>query len=397
MIFSTLITTAFAATLPPSPASPVEINRLALPKVAFVSLVEKNLYLSTFDGNPFGGKDYTFVVPNFADQKSLTPIKLSGEVVWPNLVQKADESIFGVKGVIISGGFLVPGKTNGGLWFSSMVNDQPGPHIELFRGKGYFYHQTEFFDVNGDGKLDILTCRAIKPMTGAAKGDLTWLEPLDRSKPLGKWKETIIGKGCDTFFKLEDVDGDGKVDILAAEFWGQSLTLIQTANGRFDDVKQFTYTFIDKTIGGVFDVQFIDVNGDGKKDILVTDHLGNGKGGVYAYEVPANVKDRWIRHDLSVGFQVLQTGIGQASPGSAQVFFPVKGQGKPHIVVAGDGSQKAYVLVPNGTDAAGWNFTRTIIHDCKCTVGGIAVAYTQGRTNLYIPCYDNGYLVTYSY
>jgi hypothetical protein len=386
--------------------APLEVNRLTLNKVAFANLINSSLYLSTFDGNPLGGKDYTYVIPDASGLasgiKDTVPIRIGGNVVWPNFVQDTPISLFGVPGVIISGGFLVPGRTSGGLWFSSLVNGKPGDQVELYRGRDYFYHQVEFYDVNQDGKMDILTCRANKPLVGAGKGDLTWLEPVDRTKPLGKWKETVIGKGCDTFFQVVDVDGDGYKDILSSEFWGSAVTLIQGNKGRFDVPANNKVITIDKTIGPAFEMQYVDVNGDGIKDLLVTNHVGDGaKAGVFAYEVPKVMTDKWVRHDLAMGFPVLQSGVGQASPGGAHIFFPDtnKATGKPHIIVAGDGSQKAYVLLPNSPDANDWTFTTSVVHDCQCTVGGIAVGDVNkdGKSELYIPCYDNNYLVTYSF
>jgi hypothetical protein len=165
-----------------------------------------------------------------------------GSVTWPNLVNKAPASVFGSAGVIIAGGFLVPGKTNGGIWFSGA----DGKIIELFRGKDYFYHTVAFYDVDQDGKMDMLSCRASKGLFSDGRGDLVYLQPIDRAKPLGKWKETIIGRGCDTFFVLEDVNGDGKIDLLAAEFWGKQMTLIESVDGRFNDSSKLKYTTIDR-------------------------------------------------------------------------------------------------------------------------------------------------------
>jgi hypothetical protein len=146
----------------------------------------------------------------------------------------------------------------------------------------------------------------------------------------------------------------------------------------------------------MFSVQFVDVNGDGKKDILASNHEGDGNGGVYAWEVPS-AAGKWIKHDLAVGFPIRNGGQFQAAPGGAEAFYPRKGDtGRPHIVVSGDGSQQAYILVPGTTP---WRFTTTLLHECAGTVGGIAIGDVNGDGNkeIYIPCYDKGYLVAYSY
>ncbi|KAI8905221.1 hypothetical protein EDD86DRAFT_73329 [Gorgonomyces haynaldii] len=380
----------------PAASGPAEVNRITLSHVAFANLIDSSLYLATFDGNPFGGKDQEFVI---ADAASLvtgakpTPALLPGKVTWPNTVTKAPASLFGQEGVLIAGGFLVPGRSNGGLTFAPKTGDM----VNLFTGNGYFYHQSVFYDVNGDGKLDILTCRATKPLIGSGKGDLVYLQPKDRTKPLGPWTETVIGKGCDTFFTLADVNGDGKVDLVAAEFWGSKMTLIESPDGRFDTYANLKITTLDATQGQMFGVQAVDLNGDGKKDILATNHDGKGKGGVFGYEL---VNGQWTRHDLSVGFPILQGGTNQAAPGAAEAFFPTSATtGKPTVVVSGDGNQQVWLLTPNSQNASDWTYTRSLLHNCASTSGGVAVgdANKDGKTEIYIPCYDNGYLVVYSY
>ena len=403
-MISSILLTAGASAIATSD-QPSLMGQMSLKHVAFAELIDNSLILSTFDGTPIFGKDAVFAIPSPADllipSAQPSPQKIPGSITWPNTATKAPSSLFGTEGIVVSGGFLVPGKSNGGLWFAKGEKGEFDEFTQIFGSKGYFYHQTSFYDVDQDGQLDILSCRATKPLFGDGHGDLVWLQPVDRSNPIGSWKETVLGKGCDTFFVVDDVDGDGVTDILSAEFWGKKLTLIQSPNGKFDDPSGFTYTTIDDTIGAAFDLSLVDINGDGKRDILATNHDGSGKGGVYAYEIPSKVGAKWIRHDLSVGFPVLQKGVGQAAPGQAQAFHPntKSTKGKPTIVVAGDGSQKAYLLTPNTSTPSDWSFSRSILHDCKCTVGGIAVGDVNGdgKVDVFIPCYDSGYLATYTF
>lgn len=44
---------------------------------------------------------------------------------------------------------------------------------------------------------------------------------------------------------MSDVNNDGKIDIVAAEFWGNSVTIIESNDGRFDDHSKLNITSIE--------------------------------------------------------------------------------------------------------------------------------------------------------
>nr|KAJ3420269.1 hypothetical protein HK105_005878 [Polyrhizophydium stewartii] len=234
-------------------AGPTSVGQFSVDKPAFAKLSRTstgtNLYLSSFQAL---ASDAIFVADAAAAVKSpstTSPQKLAGTVTWPNEIRDAPASLFGTEGIVAAGGFIVPGKTKGGLFFAPrFANGTHGALTQIFKpSSDWFYHRVAFYDVNKDGKLDILTCRANKPLLGSASGDLVWLQPTDRTRPTGSWTETVIGKGCDTYFIIADLNNDGKDEILSAEFWGKSLTLIQStdASGRFDVASSLKVTKID--------------------------------------------------------------------------------------------------------------------------------------------------------
>ena len=82
--------------------------------------------------------------------------------------------------LLVSDGFLVPGKDRGGLY----VIKKPGdPDLEwtvplTSSDDNWFYHRAVWVDLTGDGRKSVLTARARapSPTTGTSGGQLVWLE-----------------------------------------------------------------------------------------------------------------------------------------------------------------------------------------------------------------------------
>ena len=180
---------------------------------------------------------------------------------------------------------------------------------------GNFYHHAEWLDVNGDGRLDVLAARAFKSMNPFShpESDLVWLEQPPEGAA-GKWIEhQITGKaGPGVAFTVVDLDGDGKVEVVAAQFfvkqqlsvwWCEEQFWSECVNGTgvksavIDDAEKAPY----------FNVAFVDLNNDGKKDLLATTNEANGKGAVFGFELPVGGFDKpgakWAKHRIATGYK----------------------------------------------------------------------------------------------
>ncbi|MBM3736915.1 MAG: VCBS repeat-containing protein [Acidobacteria bacterium] len=176
-------------------------------------------------------------------------------------------------------------------------------------------------DVNGDGRNDILTPRG-------------WYEaPADPRA--GEWKwHPEFDLGSTGFLHVVDIDADGRNDILYSKahdygiFW-----LEQGGSG------QWTRRLIDDTWAGAHATTLVDLNGDGRKDLLTgkryLPHNGKDPGereplGIYWYEYRKAADGKsieWIRHIVEYS---TRAGGGMQIP-----VADLDGDGDLDFVVAG--------------------------------------------------------------
>jgi hypothetical protein len=192
-------------------------------------------------------------------------------------------------------------------------------------------------DVNGDKRADILT----------PKG---WLEaPADPHASDWKLHPGFPEAGHLGFLYVMDVNADGRNDVVTSSahdygiFW-----LEQNADG------SWTKRLIDDSWSQPHAVTLIDLNGDGRKDILTGKrymaHNGKDPGereplGVYWYEQitdPATKRIEWVRHTVDYG--------GRAGGGMQIPVADIDGDGDLDFAVAG---KSGVFLFKNQTTPSG--------------------------------------------
>ncbi len=367
---------------------------------AFLEIVrfgdEKNLIVSGFC--LLSGYNEVKMIPNIksafrrkSEKGATNEISLTKDIYWPNNVTSIDEKLFGKEGFLVASGFILKPGSVGGVSFIDKESFT-STKITVDR-KNWFYHQAIPYDLKRDGNLGILTSRCNKQIFSLEKsqGELVWFEkPKNDGDP---WKENVLAKGPDVYYTLGDIDQDGKNEIIATDFFNDKLYLIKEENEKFEKVE------IDKKIKRPFDVTFVDLNNDGKLELLLTNHTN--KGSVYVYEIPQDIKKgEWKRHEILSNITTRLPIPSEGAPGNSIAFYPAKGMnGKPYIFVSGDGSGKVHMLVPKKPmDLNNWEYHEKIIHKDNCTIGKIKMDYDQeGYARLFIPLYEKNKILCYSF
>ena len=205
--------------------------------------------------------------PNEVNEVPIQNYSIESETKQSGL----DTGITKEDALLVSDGFLVPGRDNGGLY----VVNKPGhdrkewriclaggngvdgllSRLETRRNSGdvvsedgWFYHRSIWIDLTGDGRQSVLTARAkrpsllkkqdggiaseqVDPSLKSTKAQLVWLErpqphsfdetsgtPLDKdglvfdafSPKHTPWKVRVLDEGPDVMFCVADMDSTGK-------------------------------------------------------------------------------------------------------------------------------------------------------------------------------------------
>lgn len=408
------------------------------------------------------------------------------KTVWPNEAVVAPEGVFPFQALVIPQGFLstpFPGRLTAinlddpsfpEYVIHQSTKDWSGQSPVHSEGNSpRFYHRALFIDMDGDGLKDIVTARS-GFLPGATTyppfSELVWFRnPGELIDPATPWQETVLFggpapevgfMGPDISLTAHDFEGDGVPEIVATHFFsttdpthlnGKIAIYGAPVGGTWADVNASFFMMprvaqINADQGLPFDVTMVDLNNDGLKDILATNHQPDNctrmtsspvDGRVLAFEQPANgdvFGSPWTMHVLKDGIYP-QPSLppinppGRMAPGHAVPFHPVKGFRhfmKPSLLVSGDEAGKVWVLEPVAPfDSSNWEYSSAVIFDINeyyttqygtpttqtpmmdpfgitiSTIGAPAVRYDRpgvfGRAEFYVPVFEAKEIHVFSY
>jgi len=353
-----------------------------------------NLWITSF-GAIFGKGNIAHITVSelLSDSEEVEQIFSAQKFGWPNEARMVPEGALPFTALAVPDGFLVPGKSTGAVYLLPNPEDVASKAIKITTDKkGYFYHMTQWMDVDGDGLVDCVTARGTKGIFSSG-GELLWLKQPQTGAEKGAWEEHVLTAGPDVMFAIRM--HESTFEVFAAQFFTKSLSLYS-----FDlATRQLQWSRdIETSIGALYDLHFIDLNNDGIEELLASSHNPNLGGSVYAYDIPSDIANgEFVRHTLATGFKVKKFGIGQGSPGFLTPFHPkVDASLRPHIVVAGDGSEATYLMSPTGN---GLKYTTSVLLDQHGVVGIVAVGDidNNGYADLAVPNYDHGTVTMLKY
>lgn len=306
----------------------------------------------------------------------------------------------------------------------------------------YFYHKSVLIDCNSDGLLDVMAARVNVPTDGspptselvcmlqpspaaAAAAQLKDVPaPSAGSAVEGAWPEVVLyTNGPDVSFVLVDLDGDGASQVVASEYFVNQRLALYSCDSSGNQWAtcaggaNVTLVVIDDSEGGMFNVEWVDLNGDGVLDILASSQGDHGSGRVLAYLQPSPSlagawrTEPWPKYVLADGYKPTMAIIpGRGSPGTATPFAPppstaadaaADGAVRPWIAVSADDGGWVDVLVPPSTDNSDpdqeWVYAKSRVLNSTGTVGTVACGDVDGDgvAELFVPLYTEGRLAMY--
>jgi len=210
-------------------------------------------------------------------------------------------------------------------WKFHAVSKKGNPRTN---GSHRFYHGLGIGDVNGNGRKDILIPHG------------WWEAPEDRTQTPWTFHPVRLSKpGNNNALRAanmyaDDFDRDGDRDVVMSSAHSYGIWRFENVSGQ--SATKFRYHLIDESYSQTHALEYVDINGDGQRDLITGKryyaHQGKDPGGkepvvMYWYEVQKRQgKPKFIPHEIKAG---RETGIG-----TQFLVTDMNGDNRPDIVLS---------------------------------------------------------------
>jgi hypothetical protein len=184
------------------------------------------------------------------------------------------------------------------------------------------------------------------------------------------------------------------VVVFAAEFFTEKVSVhrVSTVDGALVESRIID----DGEILNAYSVALVDLNSDGKRQLLVNNHEKDKKtNGIWAYELPQDLmKGDYTKYPVATGFKnKFSLTVPNMAPGFPYAVWPeasTQGDDPAHILVAGDGTYSVHLLTNNGDETNPYAFDNIVLKDEGGTFGALAFSDLDedGWLEMWVPNYD---------
>jgi hypothetical protein len=213
-------------------------------------------------------------------------------------------------------------------------------HIEFNFGTGVYSepHDIAIGDVNGDGLLDVVVSEKGNVSDDFESHTCIFINASQNQSFAFESPIIIDGEGYEAFVQLQDINGDGKLDILTTrETWNQVGVYLNTSDG---NSVSFENKIIISNVLAYGRPDFADLNGDGMIDMVTTSYASsNYSRDVFVYS--NNSTDGNIEFNLEV------TILSGGEPADWPTDYNWSVYSPTLVDIDGDG--RLDIIVANGT------------------------------------------------
>lgn len=289
----------------------------------------------------------------------------------------------------------------------------------------YYYQMMKLYDLNQDGLLDIVTVRVRDrvcslplprfPPFALTAEFVVFLQPATLEARLAPWPMKVLydftvanitSLGAGGCFEFTDMDSAVNLrrdhpepELIIGNFFFPEVAVYALPIGTaWLDANAQTLVqriIIDNSLGGMYDVQLVDLNRDGRAEIVATTHTTRPDNGIYAYEVIGDFRaiplPVVVRRTIASNFTIYGRAPSSQRyrPATFTIIPPQAGEHKPSIAVGTDGGGQIVVITPDDDiKKESWKYTVTVLAQfgADFLTPILYDADNDGRLDMSVPC-----------